>query len=159
MNRKLTNRLHRDYITVYRISELITNGIFLALIIAYFSCATIWDWTLIPGWIALSIFAISFIMFTWVIPEMKYTRFSYELFDDELEIQSGLIFLSNVLVPMVRVQHVELESGPLMRKYDLASVSIVTAATTHRISGLKQTEAEQLKRKIGILAKVDDQDE
>ncbi|OME71572.1 hypothetical protein BK120_33170 [Paenibacillus sp. FSL A5-0031] len=159
MNRKLTNRLHRDYITVYRISELITNGIFLALIIAYFCCATIWDWTLIPGWIALSIFAISFIMFTWVIPEMKYTRFSYELFDDELEIQSGLIFLSNVLVPMVRVQHVELESGPLMRKYDLASVSIVTAATTHRISGLKQSEAEQLKRKIGILAKVDDQDE
>jgi membrane protein YdbS with pleckstrin-like domain len=130
MNRELTNRLHRDYITVYRISELITNGIFLALIIAYFTCAMIWDWTLIPGWIALSIFVISFIMFTWVIPEMKYTRFSYELFDDELEIQSGLIFLSNVLVPMVRVQHVELESGPLMRKYDLASVSIVTAATT-----------------------------
>ncbi|WP_054026790.1 PH domain-containing protein [Bacillus sp. FJAT-28004] len=159
MNRELTNRLHRDYITVYRISELITNGIFLVLIIAYFTCAMIWDWTLIPGWIALSIFVISFIMFTWVIPEMKYTRFSYELFDDELEIQSGLIFLSNVLVPMVRVQHVELESGPLMRKYDLASVSIVTAATTHRISGLKQSEAEQLKRKIGILAKVDDQDE
>jgi membrane protein YdbS with pleckstrin-like domain len=159
MNRELTNRLHRDYITVYRISELITNGIFLALIIAYLTCAMIWDWTLIPGWIALSIFVISFIMFTWVIPEMKYTRFSYELFDDELEIQSGLIFLSNVLVPMVRVQHVELESGPLMRKYDLASVSIVTAATTHRISGLKQSEAEQLKRKIGILAKVDDQDE
>jgi len=159
MNRELTHRLHRDYITVYRISELITNGIFLALIIAYFSCALIWDWTLIPGWIALSIFVISFIMFTWVIPEMKYTRFSYELFDDEIEIQSGLIFLSNVLVPMVRVQHVELESGPLMRKYDLASVSIVTAATTHRISGLKQSEAEQLKRKIGILAKVDDQDE
>jgi hypothetical protein len=60
---------------------------------------------------------------------------------------------------MVRVQHVELESGPLMRKYDLASVSIVTAATTHRISGLKQPEAQQLKRRIGILAKVDDQDE
>ncbi|MDQ8738910.1 PH domain-containing protein [Paenibacillus sp. LHD-38] len=159
MDRELTRRLHRDYITVYRISELISNGIFLALIIAYFTCALIWEWTLVPGWIALSVFIISLVLFTWIIPQMKYTRFQYELFEDELEIQSGLVFLSNVLVPMVRVQHVELESGPLMRKYDLASVSIVTAATTHRISGLKLGEAQQLKRQIGVLAKVDDQDE
>lgn len=159
MNRELSKRLHRDYVTVYRISGLITHGILLALIIAYFSCALFWDWTLIPGWITMSIFAITFVLFIWIIPQMKYSRFQYDLFDDELEIQSGLIFLSNVLVPMVRVQHVELESGPLMRKYDLASVSIVTAATTHRISGLKQPEAQQLKRQIGILAKVDDQDE
>lgn len=159
MDRELTRRLHRDYITVYRISELISNGIFLALIIAYFTCALIWEWTLVPGWIALSVFIISLVLFTWIIPQMKYTRFQYELFEDELEIQSGLVFLSNVLVPMVRVQHVELESGPLMRKYDLASVSIVTAATTHRISGLKLAEAQQLKRQIGVLAKVDDQDE
>lgn len=159
MNRELTMRLHPDYMTVYRISGFIAHGIFLAFIIAYFSFALYWDWTLIPGWIALAIVSATFVCFTWIIPQMKYARFQYELFDDELEIQSGLIFLSNVLVPMVRVQHVELESGPLMRKYDLASVSIVTAATTHRISGLKQPEAQQLKRRIGILAKVDDQDE
>lgn len=159
MNRQLTRRLHRDYIKVYRITELITHGIFLIFIIAYFIFATWKEWTLVPGLIALSIFCVTFILFTWIIPQMKYARFQYELFDDELEIQSGLLFMSNVLVPMVRVQHVELESGPLMRKYDLASVSIVTAATTHRISGLKQSEAQQLKRRIGILAKVDDQDE
>ncbi|CAM4336983.1 hypothetical protein FHS16_002651 [Paenibacillus endophyticus] len=159
MNRELTKRLHRDYVKVYRISELISNGIFLAVIIAYFICASIWAWTLVPGWIALSVCAASIILFTWIFPEMKYKRFQYELFEDELEIQSGLVFLSNVLVPMVRVQHVELESGPLMRKYDLASVSVVTAATTHRISGLKLGEAQQLKRRIGALAKVDDQDE
>ncbi|CAM4188017.1 PH domain-containing protein [Paenibacillus alkaliterrae] len=159
MNRELTKRLHRDYIKVYRISGLISHAVFLAFISVYFVFAVMWDWTLIPGWIALSIFIITFVLFTWIIPQLKYTRFQYELFDDELEIQSGLIFLSNVLVPMVRVQHVELESGPLMRKYDLAGISIVTAATTHRISGLKQAEAQLLKRRIGILAKVDDHDE
>lgn len=159
MIRQLTKRLHRDYITVYRISGFITHGIFLIFIIAYFIFAEWKDWTLVPGWISLSIFCVTFVLFTWIIPQMKHARFQYELFDDELEIQSGLIFISNVLVPMVRVQHVELESGPLMRKYDMASVSIVTAATTHRISGLKQTEAQRLKRRIGILAKVDDQDE
>jgi membrane protein YdbS with pleckstrin-like domain len=159
MDRELTQRLHRDYITVYRISGLITHGIFFVFIALYFVFSLMWEWTLWPGWIALSIFIITFILFTWIIPQMIYNRFQYELFEDELEIQKGLIFLSNVLVPMVRVQHVELESGPLMRKYELASVSIVTAATTHKISGLKLTEAQKLKRRIGVLAKVDDQDE
>jgi len=159
MIRPLTKQLHLDYIKVYRISGLITNGVFLALIIAYFIIAMVQEWSLLPGWISLIVFGISFVLFTWTIPEIKYKRFHYELFDDELEIQSGLIFISNVLVPMVRVQHVELESGPLMRKYDLASVSVVTAATTHTISGLKQEEAQQLKLRIGILAKVDDENE
>ncbi|WP_028609446.1 PH domain-containing protein [Paenibacillus harenae] len=159
MDRELTQRLHRDYITVYRISWLITHGIFFVIIALYFVFSLMWEWTLWPGWIALTLFIITFILFTWIIPQMIYNRFQYELFEDELEIQKGLIFLSNVLVPMVRVQHVELESGPLMRKYDLAGVSIVTAATTHKISGLKLTEAQQLKRRIGLLAKVDDQDE
>ncbi|MBD2870912.1 PH domain-containing protein [Paenibacillus arenilitoris] len=159
MDRELTKRLHRDYIKVYRISSLITHGLIFAVIAAYFTMALIWDWTLWPGWIALALFIVTFILFTWIIPKMKHARFLYELFEEELEIQKGLVFLSNVLVPMVRVQHVELESGPMMRKYGLASVSIVTAATTHRISGLKLEEAQQLKRRIGTLAKVDDQDE
>lgn len=159
MGRELTKRLHPDYLTVYRISQLVWNGIFLILIIAYTSLALWKDWTLIPVWIGYALLALSLVWFTWVVPNVKVSRFRYELFEEELEIQSGLIFISNVLVPMVRVQHVELVSGPLMRKYDLASVSIVTAATTHQISGLKHSEAENLKRRIGVLAKVDDENE
>ncbi|MCU6712519.1 PH domain-containing protein [Paenibacillus sp. J5C_2022] len=159
MNRELTKRLHRDYMKVYRISELISNGIFLLLIIGYLIAALLLDWTLIPVWICLPLLAVSLIVFTWIVPKVKYARFRYELFEEELEIESGIIFISNVLVPMVRVQHVELGSGPLMRKYGLASVKVVTAATTHEISGLKREDAEALKRRIGVLAKVDDEDE
>lgn len=159
MNRPLTKRLDRDYITVYRISLLITHTVFYMLVLAYLIVGELKGWTLTPGWIALGAVTVSAILFVALIPEWKYQRFQYELFEEELEIQSGFIFIKNVLVPMVRVQHVELESGPLMRKYGLASLEVVTAATTHRISGLKQIEAQQLKRRIGLLAKVDDQDE
>lgn len=159
MDRALTKRLHLDYLKVYRITGLISNGVFFILIIAYMSVALWKDWTLIPVWIGLALFILSLVLYTWVIPRVKYARFRYELFEEEIEIKSGLIFITNVLVPMVRVQHVELGSGPLMRKFDLASVSIVTAATTHQIVGLKQTDAEKLKRQIGILARVDDDNE
>ncbi|MDQ6422839.1 PH domain-containing protein [Paenibacillus sp. LHD-117] len=159
MNRELTKRLHRDYLKVYRISELISNGIFLVLILTYLGLAIAFDWTLLPVWICLGLLALSLLVFTWIVPKVKYARFRFELFEEELEIESGIIFVSNVLVPMVRVQHVELGSGPLMRKFQLAAVSVVTAATTHKISGLKRDEAEQLKRRIGMLAKVDESDE
>ncbi|MFX3632676.1 MAG: PH domain-containing protein [Candidatus Pristimantibacillus sp.] len=159
MDRLLTKRLHRDYITVYRLSALITHVVLYAIIIGYLVLAASKDWTSIPGWIGLAVVTLSTILYVWLIPEWKYRHFQYELFDEELEIQSGVIIIKNVLVPMVRVQHVELESGPFMRKYDLASVEVVTAATTHRISGLKLSEAQRLKRQIGLLAKVDDRDE
>lgn len=159
MNRELTRRLHLDYLKVYRISELIMNGIFLVLIMTYLGLALAFDWTLLPVWICLGLLAVSLLVFTWIVPKVKYERFRFELFEEELEIESGIIFISNVLVPMVRVQHVELESGPLMRKFELASVSVVTAATTHKISGLKRDDAERLKRSIGKLAKVDESDE
>jgi Uncharacterized conserved protein len=159
MDRPLTKRLHRDYITVFRISSLIMHLVLYVLVIAYIAFAAWKHWTYIPGFIGLAVVSISALLFIWFIPELKYRRFQYELFDEELEIQSGLIVIRNVLVPMVRVQHVELESGPLMRNYELASVAVVTAATTHRISGLKQSEAHFLKRRIGQLAKVDELDD
>ncbi|MFD0588786.1 PH domain-containing protein [Paenibacillus sp. GCM10027627] len=159
MNRELSKRLHRDYLKVYRISELIANGIFLLVIVAYLILALWQDWTLLPAWISGGVWVASLILFTWIVPNIKYKRFRYELFEEELEIESGIIFISNVLIPMVRVQHVELGSGPLMRKFGLASVSVVTAATTHQIVGLKREEAESLKRRIGELARVDEIDE
>jgi len=159
MDRALTERLHPDYLKVYRLNGAITAVISLVLVIGYLALALWKDWTLIPVWIGLGVLLLECILFIWIFPKVIYSRFKYELFEEELEIQSGLIFIKNVLVPMMRVQHVELETGPLMRKYELAKVAIVTAATTHVIHGLKLDEAQSLKRRIGVLAKVDDQDE
>ncbi|MEF3312752.1 PH domain-containing protein [Paenibacillus sp. GYB004] len=159
MEPDLTQRLHPDSIKASRISAIILNGLLLLLSAAYLVAASRWDWILLPGRIALGLFALTFIVFVWIVPTVEFRRFAYEVFEEELEIRSGLLFISNVLVPMVRVQHVEIESGPLMRKYGLAEVKVVTAATTHRISGLKQDDAERLKRRIGVLAKVVDDDE
>ncbi|MFF2483264.1 PH domain-containing protein [Paenibacillus sp. NPDC058071] len=159
MDRLLTKKLNEDYIKVYRITSFLTHVVLYAIVIGYAALAQSRDWTLLPAWIGLAVVTASAVWFTLLVPTWKYRFFRYELFEEELEVQSGFLFLKNVLVPMVRVQHVELESGPLMRKFDLASVKVVTAATTHTISGLKQPDAQRLKRTIGQLAKVDEQDE
>ena len=93
-----------------------------------------------------------------VFPNLRQRYYSYRLNEEEIEIQKGVFVVKRVLIPMIRVQHVTIEQGPIMRKYNLAELHISTAATSHSIPGLTKEEAEQLKRQIGELAKVSDED-
>lgn len=159
MNRELTRRLHSNYKKASRLTSYISHIIFLLLIVAGYFFVTWKDWTLLPIWIACAVFVVSFIVFTFIFPDYEYRSFSFDVFEEEIEIQSGIWFRSNVLVPMNRVQHVEVGSGPIMRKYNLASLKVVTAAKEHEIKGLYNEDAETLKIKIGELSKVDEQHE
>ena len=59
---------------------------------------------------------------------------------------------------MVRVQHVDTSQGPILKKYDLANISISTAATTHVIPMLVTEEADRLRARISELARVAEDD-
>jgi membrane protein YdbS with pleckstrin-like domain len=61
---------------------------------------------------------------------------------------SGLFWHKTVIVAYNRVQHVEVSSGPLQRKFDLASVKLFTAGGTSvdlKIDGLSSGRAEQIR--------------
>ena len=74
----------------------------------------------------------------------------YAELPDELAIRSGIMFQKLVFVPYGRMQQVNVQSGPLLRRWGLASVELVTAAATTnaRIPGLKLAEAELLRAKL-----------
>lgn len=161
MNHRLRgmHQCHPDIIQVSRISSLIGNAVLIALAAVYLIVAAYKDWTFLPGWIALGLFALSLIWYTWFAPGLFYRTFGFKVSDEELELRSGWIWLNDTVIPMTRIQHVELESGPMLRKYGLAEVKVVTAAKTHVIKALKLEEAEKLKQQIGELAKVVEHDE
>ena len=75
-----------------------------------------------------------------------------------MELQEGIFIVKRTLIPMIRVQHVDTVQGPILRKYQLASVIINTAATSHEIPALEESEAEELRRLISNLARVADED-
>ena len=66
--------------------------------------------------------------------------------------------MKRTLIPMVRVQHVDTEQGPILRKYKLANISISSAATTHTIPLLELKDADMLRMKISDLARVAEED-
>lgn len=75
----------------------------------------------------------------------------------DIAYRSGLFWRKTVIVAFNRVQHVEVSSGPLQRKFGLASVKFFTAGGSSvdlRVDGLTAERAEQMR--TFIAAKIDD---
>lgn len=73
---------------------------------------------------------------------------AYAVRDHDIAYRSGLVFRKTVLLPFNRVQHMEVSSGPLQRKFGLASLKFFTAGGSSvdlKIEGLLTEEAERLR--------------
>lgn len=92
------------------------------------------------------------------IPIIRWRRWRYEIFDQEIYIQHGILVVTRTLIPMLRVQHVDTKQGPILKKFNLASLTISTAATTHEIPALLEQEAYVLRDQISELARVEQDD-
>lgn len=152
------NKISEKALTVWKISACIGSLIFLTVVVGlsvgvYFLELPLWMIA-----IGLTIGAIYAVMTILVIPTIRHRLWRYEVHEHEIDLQYGIFIVKRVLVPMVRVQHVDTHQGPLLRKYNLASVSVSTAATTHEIPALNVEEADVLRDYISRLARVTDDD-
>jgi membrane protein YdbS with pleckstrin-like domain len=64
----------------------------------------------------------------------RFTR--WQLDDDGLRVRKGRFWRSEVLVPRARVQHLDIERGPIERRFGLATLVVHTAGT--RLNALRQ---------------------
>jgi membrane protein YdbS with pleckstrin-like domain len=70
--------------------------------------------------------------------------------DDDLLIRHGVLYRQLVVVPYGRMQFVDVNAGPLDRRFSLASVQLHTASasTDARIPGLDPEEAARLRDRL-----------
>lgn len=71
--------------------------------------------------------------------------------DHDIASRSGLFWRKTILLAFDRVQHVEVSSGPLQRKYGLASLKFFTAGGSGvdlKVDGLQRQRAEQIRAYI-----------
>lgn len=81
----------------------------------------------------------------------RYRNFSWQLDPTELIIERGIFFKLTRVVPRVRVQHVDISSGPMDRFFGLRQLSIYTAGTREadaRLPGLTEATAEALRQAL-----------
>lgn len=96
-------------------------------------------------WLA---FAALFLWLSLWRPQRLYRAWGYRIDEKVLETRSGLIFRVLRLLPLSRLQHVDLHRGPLERAFGLASLVLHTAGTHEAnitIPGLDEKEAVRLR--------------
>ncbi|MEK4626937.1 MAG: PH domain-containing protein [Solibacillus sp.] len=117
-----------------------------------------YHWPMWILWVAIIIVLLSITCSTILFPSIRWKIWRYEVREQEIEIQSGLFVVKRTLIPMIRVQHVDTEQGPILKKYNLANISISSAATVHTIPMLEVEDADMLRTKISELARVAEED-
>ncbi|HWI50068.1 MAG TPA: PH domain-containing protein [Rummeliibacillus sp.] len=145
-------------LTVWRIHAAIESAILFIIVFAACALTFFFDW---PKWIyaiCIVIWIVFVFLGVYLFPKIRWNHWRYEVREQEIEIQRGLFVVERTLVPMVRVQHVDTTQGPILKRYNLSSMSISTAATTHTIPALPVEEADQLRVHISELARVAEDD-
>ncbi|MGX6446374.1 PH domain-containing protein [Neobacillus sp. K501] len=143
---------------VWRISGGIHVVISWVVIAVAIFLINIFEWLQWISFLLIIIGLIEMYFLVFLLPKLRWQRWRYEVREEEIELQKGIFIRTRTLVPMIRVQHVDTVQGPILRKYQLASVIVNTAATAHEIPALEEHEAEELRLYISNLAKVADED-
>lgn len=73
----------------------------------------------------------------WGLGRARWRRTRWCLDERGLSVRRGVIWHSEVLVPRSRVQHLDLERGPIERRFGLATLVVHTAGT--RMNALRQS--------------------
>jgi membrane protein YdbS with pleckstrin-like domain len=99
------------------------------------------------GWVALGwILLVALQAVIW--PALAYRRYRYAVRNDDLLVESGVLFRHTVSIPLDRIQHVDTRQGPLERIFGLSRVVVYTAAglsADGSIPGLDEAGADALR--------------
>ncbi|EUJ40155.1 PH domain-containing protein [Brochothrix campestris] len=143
---------------VWRQVTYINSSVIIGLTGLYLMLAMFFHWSWLFSLIGVVLIIYQLFVKEMFINKWRWARFSYSIYDEEIEIVTGVIFRSEELIPMIRIQHVETNQGPLLRKQQLKEVHIYTAASTHIIPGLAEESATHLQAKIIERVKVATED-
>jgi uncharacterized protein len=64
-----------------------------------------------------------------MLPHRRYAVRGYALSEDRLRVVRGMMFHADTVVPFGRVQHIDVDRGPIERYYGLATLQLYTAGS------------------------------
>ena len=123
-----------------------------ALVTAPFAGAAYLEY--LPPWAPAAVGAVALTL-TVAHALLRYRRWSYEIREDAIYLDRGVITQVRTTVPLVRIQHVDSRRGPIERTVGLASCVVYTAGSRGadvRVPGLTPDGASDLREELKRLA-------
>ncbi|MGP7819307.1 PH domain-containing protein [Niallia sp. 01092] len=152
-----TKRIAADAIKVWRVTEFITTIVILLVLGVLYYLGVYFSWENWIGWIIIALIILTILSSIWGIlvePALKQKYWRYDVSEEFIQLKSGVWNEKHQLIPMTKVQSVELNQGPFLRKYQLYSISIGTMGSSHEIPAVSKEEAYQLRDQIAYYAKI-----
>jgi len=153
-----TKKISPKAITVWRTSNTLSNALTFIILITLLFLKNYYNWY---NWIGIFLYIIigyvilhSLYKIT-IHPIYLQRTWRYEIDKNHIQLKHGFFHTYHLIVPMSRVEYVNTNQGPLLRKFGLSSITIGTVASSHTIPALTETEAKALRYKIAHLANVE----
>ena len=100
------------------------------------------------AWLVPGLFAVLTALAVVVLPNRTYRRLRYRLTGRLLQVMRGWMVHSDTVVPLVRVQHLDVVRGPLEKMFGTATLVVHTAGTlnsTVTVPGLAPERAAEIR--------------
>jgi uncharacterized protein len=141
--------LERGQLWVMRINALIMAVIL--LIAGSFAEALVVQETGAPQGSVLLPLAPLLIYSVLIAPGRRYRAWGYAMKETELHVRRGVWTQTETIVPLERVQHIDISQGPLERAFSVCRLVLHTAGTMHSLvllPGLARPTAERMRDEI-----------
>lgn len=139
-------QLHPNYVKALRITAVITAIPFvIAALVAELAQPLPW-----PGLIIGLVFVIAITLII-RLPMRRFAARGYDMSADRLRVVRGIWWRSDSVVPFGRVQHIDVEQGPIERSYGIATMTLHTAGTHNAsvsLPGLEESLARTMRETI-----------
>lgn len=133
----------------YRIATLLGMGLPVMGLAGFGMLVMRRNFPMYPLWALLGVVAV--LALAWWLGGARHRHTRYRLDEDGLHVARGIWWKGETLVPRTRVQHLDLERGPIERRLGLASLVLHTAGTrlnAVKLAGLDADEARAIRNEL-----------
>lgn len=140
-------KLDTKAVSSWRIGRVISFTVLLVI------CAALWIGSkYIPDiesyrWmaaLALGLVLLYKLIGIFIYPLIEYRQWGYYITEDKVDIRHGIFFVTNTIIPIIRIQHITISQGPINRKLGLYEVEMSLASSNFKIEGLSKAVADEI---------------
>lgn len=138
--------LERRVLSLWRIRSSLALGVWVALVLA----GSIGAGKVVPGVLAAAVLAgAGGLLVRWW-TSLVWRSWQFRVGEGALHLRHGVIARRESTIPYHRVQHIDLEAGPLERRLGLTSLILRTASASSdsTVPGIDAAEADVLRTRI-----------
>lgn len=93
------------------------------------------------------------ILYTFLFPFIEYKQWKYSISKDKIELIHGIIIRKHIIIPINRLQFLDVNQGPIHRMYQLSTIRLNTAGGLHEIPALTNEEAKNISENLASVVK------